>query len=155
MHLAQLTSQITTDENLALQLSKCAVEKAQEDPIVLTAAIGLHFQLGRDDEVDPDWLQRACDHSTVDEGPAWRFSLKDIVTQLIPERRQRLNDVEQKWLSGQLPIGFMAHVFNVPLVRLLRYVPKRNEIEIDGRHRIILPIIAGGRNQVQIQDNWL
>ncbi len=155
MHLAQLTSQITTDENLALQLSKCAVEKAQEDPIVLTAAIGLHFQLGRDDEVDPDWLQRACDHSTVDEGPAWRFSLKDIVTQLIPERRQRLNDVEQKWLSGQLPIGFMAHVFNVPLVRLLRYVPKRNEIEIDGRHRIILPIIAGGRNQVQIQDNWV
>ena len=155
MHLAQLASQITTDQNKALQLSKCAVEKAHEDPIVLTAAIGLHFQLGRDDEVEPDWLQRACDHSTVDEGPVWRFSLKDIVTQLIPERRQRLNDVEQKWLSGQLPIGFMAHVFNVPLVRLLRHVPKRNETEIDGRHRVILPIIAGGRNQVQIQDNWI
>ena len=155
MHLAQLASQITTDQNKALQLSKCAVEKSHEDPIVLIAAIGLHFQLGRDDEVEPDWLQRACDHSTVDEGPVWRFSLKDIVTQLIPERRQRLNDVEQKWLSGQLPIGFMAHVFNVPLVRLLRHVPKRNETEIDGRHRVILPTIAGGRNQVQIQDNWI
>ena len=155
MYLAQLTSQINTDENLALQLSKCAVENAHEDPIVLTAAIGLHFQLGRDDEVDPDWLQRACDHSTVDEGPVWRSSLKDIVTQLIPERQQRLNEVEQKWLSGQLPIGFMAHVFSVPLVRLLCHVPKRNETEIDGRHRIILPIIAGGRNQVQIQDNWI
>ena len=155
MHLAQLASQITTDENRALLLSKCAVEKAQDDPIVLTAAIGLHFQLGHDDEVEPDWLQRACDYSTYDEGPVWRLSLKDIVTQLIPERRQRLNDVEQKWLSGQLPIGFMAHVFNVPLVRLLRHVPKRNETEIDGRHRVILPIIAGGRNQVQIQDNWI
>ena len=155
IYLAQLASQITTVENKALQLSKCAVKKAREDPIVLTAAIGLHFQLGRDDEVEPDWLQRACDHSTVDEGPVWRFSLKEIVTQLIPERRQRLNDVEQKWLSGQLPIGFMAHVFNVPLVRLLCHIPKRNETEIDGRRRVILPIIAGGRNQVQIQDNWV
>ncbi len=154
MYLAQLASQIIKDENIALKLSKCAVKKAHEDPIVLTAAIGLHFQLGHDDEVEPDWLQRACDHSTVDEGPAWRFSLQDIVTRLIPERRQLLNDVEQKWLSGQLPIGFMAHVFNVPLVRLLRHVPKRNETEIDGRNRVILPIIAGGRNRVQIQDNW-
>ena len=85
MYIAELASQVTIDENLALQLSKCAVEKAHEDPIVLTAAIGLHFQLGRDDEVDPDWLQKACDHSTVDEGPVWRLSLKDIVTQLIPE----------------------------------------------------------------------
>ena len=155
MYLAQLASHITTDENIALKLSKCAVEKAHEDPIVLIAAIGLHFQLGHDDEVEPDWLQRACDHSTVDEGPAWRFSLQDIVTRLIPERRQLLNDVEQKWLSGQLPIGFMAHVFNVPLVRLLRHVPKHNETEIDGRNRVILPIIAGGRNRVQIQDNWI
>ncbi len=155
MQLAHLTSQISTDEIRALQLSKVAVEKAPNSPELLTSAIELHFKLGLDEEIDPNWYQQAYDYSTIDKGPVWQYSLEDIVTQVFPKRRERLNDMEQKWLSGQLPISFMAHVFNLPLVRLLRYISKQNETKVDGRHRIILPIIYAERKQVRIQDDWV
>ena len=55
----------------ALQLAKLAAEKAPDDPRILAAAHWLHFQLGRDDEADPDWLVRASELSSAAEGPLW------------------------------------------------------------------------------------
>ena len=44
--------------------------------------------------------------------------------------------------------------FNMPLSRLLLYIPEQNTKEVDGRCRAILPTIAGVRNPITLQKNW-
>ena len=153
MALAQLDGQHGQNFNRALQLAKLAAEKAPDDPRILAAAYWLHFQLGHDDEADPNWLERATELSSTDEGPIRRVGLKDFVTWM-PKRRDHLREVERKWLSGEIPMSVAAGSFNVSLARLLLYVPDQNTSKSDGRGRVILPIIAGERNLLKLQENW-
>ena len=154
MSFAQLAGQHGQTSDRALQLSKLAAQKAPDDPRVLAAAFGLHFQLGRDDEADPDWLVRASELSSDDEGPLWRVDLQDLVAGWIPKRRDHLHDVERKWLSGEIPMSLAAGRFNESLTRLLFHITDQNITELDGRRRVILPIIAGGRNPIELQEDW-
>ena len=153
MALAQLAGQHGQNFNRALQLAKLAAEKALDDPRILAAAYWLHFQLGRDDEAEPNWLERATELSSTDEGPIRRVDLQDFVTWM-PKRRDHLREVERKWLSGEIPTSVAAGSFNVSLARLLLYVPDQNTSKSDGRGRGILPIIAGERNPLKVQENW-
>ncbi len=155
MHLAQLSGQHSQTSDRALQLAKLAVEKAPDDPRILAAAHWLHFRLGHDDEADPNWLVRAFELSSADEGPLWRVGLQDLVTEWIPKRQNHLREVERKWLSGEIPIGLAADKFNESLTRLLLHIPDQNTTELDGRRRTILPIIAGGRNPIELQEEWM
>ena len=154
MTLAQLAGQYAQTSARALQLAKLAAEKAPSDPYILLAAYQLHVQLGRDDEVDPGWLQRACALSSADQGPVWSVNFQDVVTKVIPKRRDHLRDVEQKWLNGELPTSVAANEMNISLARLLLHIPDREANELDGRNRGILPIITGGRNPVELQQDW-
>ena len=154
MTLATLAGQHGQNFNRALQLAKLAAEKAPDDPRILVATYWLHFQLGHDDEADPNWLARASDHSSPDEGPLWRVGLQDLVAEWMPKRRDHLRKVERKWLSGEIPMSLAAGTFNVSLSRLLLYVPDQNTNKSDSRGRVILPIIAGGRNPIELQENW-
>lgn len=154
MTLAQLAGQYAQTSARALQLAKLAAEKAPSDPYILLAAYQLHVQLGRDDEVDPGWLQRAYALSSADQGPVWSVNLQDVVTKVIPKRRDHLRDVEQKWLNGELPTSVAANEMNISLARLLLHIPDWDANELDGRNRGILPIIAGGRNPVELQQDW-
>ena len=154
MHLAQLAGHHGQISDRPLQLAKLAAEKAPDDPRILAAAHWLHFQLGRDDEANPDWLVRASELSSAAEGPLWRVGLQNLVDEWIPKRRDYLREVERKWRSGEIPMGLAADRLNESLVRLLRYIPNQNITELDGRRRVILPIIAGGRDPIELQEDW-
>ena len=154
MRLACLSGQSVQEPDRALELAGLAAQKAPDDPRILVAAYWLHFKLGRDVEADPKWLMRASELSSTDEGPIWRVDLRDAVNDLFPKRRDLLQEVERKWLDGEIPIGVAAGVFNVSLARILLHIPNQNTAQLDGRERVILPIISGGRSPVELQENW-
>ena len=154
MGLAQLIGDQDPTPNRALQLAKLAAKKAPNDPRILTGAYGLHFHLGRDTEADQDWLRRAYELSSADEGPLWLVSLQDLVTNQLPKHHDHLRDVERKWLAGQLPIAWAAGRHNVPLARLLLHFPNQNAGLSDGRRRAILPIMAGRREPIELHETW-
>ena len=154
MILAQLAGQQGLASVRALQLAKLAVEKAPSDPHILIAAYHLHIQLGHEADADPDWLKRAYDLSSADQGPIWSMNPQDVVTKWMPKRRAHLEEVERKWLSGEIPMSLAAGEMNVPLARLLLHIPDQNAAELDGRRRGVLPIVTGGRNPVELQPDW-
>ena len=154
MHLARLAGQQGQAPDRALQLAKLAAEKTPDDPRVLAAAYWLHFQFGRDNEADPNWLARASELSSPDEGPLQRVTLQDLVTEWIPKREEYVREVERKWLKGEIPIALAASGFNMPLSRLLLHIPEQNNNKLDGRRRAILPIIAGARKPIELRENW-
>ena len=153
MTLAQLGGQYGQTTAPAIQLARLAAERAPDDPRILATAYWLHFRLGREDKADRNWLVRAVECSSPDEGPLWRVSPRDLA-EWIPKRRDHLRDVERKWLSSGIPMSVAADRFNESLARLLLQVPCYNENKLDGRSRAILPIIAGGRNPIELQDEW-
>ncbi len=152
--LAHIAGQHGQTRERALQFLQLAVEKAPADPKILAAAYWQHFQLGYDDEVDPEWLSKAAELSSGDGGPIWSVSLSDIANEWLPKRRDRLKEVERKWFHGEIPIHLAAHAFNVSFSRLLLHTPTRNAIEPDGRHRAILPIVASGRPVIEVDEEW-
>ena len=154
MNLARLAGQQGQAPDRALQLAKLATEKTPDDPRILAAAYWLHFQLGRDDEADPNWLARASELSPPDEGPLQRVTLQDLVTEWIPKHEEYVREVERDWLKGEIPISLAASGFNMPLSRLLLHISVQNNKELDGRHRAILPIIAGVRNPIVLREHW-
>ena len=151
--LAQLAGQQSTNTDRALRFATLATEKAPDNPQILAAAYSLHFQLGRDDQANPDWLVRAHARSSAHEGPLWSVSLEDLVAD-IPKRRNYLRDVERKWLHGEIPMSLAAGPFNVSMARLLLRIPRKNATELDGRSRTMLPIITGGRSSIALQQDW-
>ena len=154
MYLALLAGQRGQAPDRALQLARLAAEKASGQPEILAAAFWLHFRLGRDDEADPNWLARASELSSPEEGPLHRVNLEDLVTEWIPKREEYVRELEEKWLKGEIPIVLAASGFNMPLSRFLLHLPEQNTKEADGRCRAILPIIAGARNPITLQENW-
>ena len=97
---------------------------------------------------------RASELSSSDEGPLWRVDLKDIVNDLFPKRRGLVQEVERRWLAGEIPMYMAASVFNVPLARFLFHTAGQNAKESDGRKRMMLPIISGGRAPTELQESW-
>ena len=154
IRLAFLCGQREHVPDRALQLARLAAEKAPEDPGILAAAYWLYFKLGRDREADSNWLMRASEMSSPDEGPIWRGGLKDVVNDLFPKRRSLVQEIEQRWLAGEIPMYMAASVFNVSLARFLFHTAGQNAKEPDGRKRMMLPIISGGRAPTELQESW-
>ena len=154
MTVAQLAGQQDKGVDRAIELATLAANQAPNDPRLLAAAYWLHFQLGHDDKANPDWLMRAFEMSSSDEGPVWRMELPDLIAK-IPGHRDHMDEVERLWLGGELPISLAAGRFGLSMARLLLHIPRSNEHRTDGRTRTVLPIVAGNRNPIEIQDNWI
>ena len=154
MTLAQLAGQQGQMHNQVLQLAKLAVKKAPDDPRILMAAYWQHYKLGREDEADPAWFERAVTLSSESEGPVWSVDLPDLTNNWIPKRRDYLREVERKWLNGEIPMSLAAGVFNVSLARIFLHIPDQNANESDGRCKVILPISAGTRNPIELRKTW-
>ena len=152
--LAQVAGHQSHSPDRALALIKLAADKAPNDPRVLSVALDLHFRLGRDEEVDPDWLTRAVRHSSTDDGPVWSMDLQAVVTEWMPKRRERFAEIEQHWLAGKIPTGIASSMLNVPLTRLLIQMPESNAKLIDRRMSAIIPMVFGGRPPVELQEDW-
>ena len=151
---AHLAGQDGQMQDRALELAKLAVAKAPADPRILAAAYWQHFQLGYDDEADPSWLLQASELSSEGGGPIWRVDLRHFAKEWLPKRRDHLQEVERKWLDGEIPLSLAAGRFNVSLARLLLHVPRQSANEPDGRRRLVLPIISGARDPVDFLDSW-
>ena len=153
--LAQVAGRQGRSPDRALALAKLAAEEAPDDPRVLAAAFDLHFRFGRDQEADPDWLARAFKLSSADDGPVWSMDYRTVVTEWIPERRERLAEIERKWLAGEIPTGIAASLFHMPLTRLLMQIPENNLDRLDRRWTIAVPVVFGGREKVELEGEWV
>ncbi len=51
-------------------------------------------------------------------------------------------------------MSLAAGVMNVSIAHLLLYIPDQNAVELDGRRRGVLPIVTGGRNPVELRQDW-
>ena len=152
--LAHIAGQQSETRDRGLELLKLAAARAPEDAAVLAAVYWQHFQFGRDEEADPRWLLRAMESSTEEGGPIWRMSLPDIAEDWLPKRRDHLIEVDRKWIQGEIPISVAAEAFNVSLSRMLLHTPKRNADVPDGRRRMVLPIGAANRPDIEIDEDW-
>lgn len=152
--LAELTSQQDKTPERALELARLAANKAPNDPHILASAYWLHFQLGHEDEVDPNWLKQATVHSSGDDSPLRAVSLKEIVTDLIPKRQEHLYEIEKMWSRGELPTNVAAGIFNMSMTHLILQDSAINTVKSDAKRRPMLPLITGGSAPVEIKDNW-
>ena len=153
--LAQVAGRQGRSPDRALALAKLAAEKAPDDPRVLAVAFDLHFRFGRDQEADPGWLARAFEKSSVDDGPVWSMDFRTVVTEWIPQRRERLAEIERGWLAGEIPTGIAASLFHMPLTRLLMQVPESNLDRFDRRWNFVVPVMFGGRQRVELEGEWV
>ena len=153
MAMGQVSGQFDQIDQ-ALKLANAAADESPDDPYILSAAYWLHLQLGREQIANPDWLVRATQMSSEKAGPIWRVSVQELVTAMVPKRRDHERAMERKWLRGEIPMSVAAEVFNVSLARLLLDLPRQNASEPDGRRKPVLPIIAGARNPVELHEDW-
>lgn len=151
MMLARLASQGGQSSERAVELARLATEKEPEDPRVLIAAHGIHVELGRDEDADPQWLARALEHSS-EEGPIWAADYQKIANYWLPRMRERNEDIERKLLDGALPIVLAAGALNTPVSRIL--LDERPMGDRDGRRRPLIPIVSGTRNRTDVEDSW-
>ena len=154
IYFASLASGGASGPDRALGLARLATEKAPSDAKVLSAAFWLYCRLGRERDADPEWLKRAADLSSPDEGPLWRVDLEDAVERWFPRRRDVVKEVERKWLGGEIPLSVAAATFNVSLARMVGHIPSVNLVSLDGRKRVSLPIISGDRSPVEMRKDW-
>ena len=154
MSLAQIAAHQSRSPERALLLARLAADKAPNDPRILAASYWLYFLLGREDEADQNWLRRAFELSSDNEGPIWSTDLQTVATKWIPERQERLKEIEEKWLGGAIPTGVAAAMFNAPLTRLLVQIPEFNSAMVDRRASVLVPVIAGGRPAVALREDW-
>lgn len=150
LRLALLAGQTDATADRACELAKLAVSKAQDDAKVLVNAYGLAVQLGREGEVETGWIARAAELSSA-EGPVWKVDIRVIAEQMVPAHRERTRMIEQNLMRGDIPLHMAAEALNMPLARLLIDIPRRNTEQQDGRRRIVIPIISGARQGVNIE----
>ena len=148
MMLARVASPPGQSKERALELATLAAAKAPKDARVLASAYGLHFELGCDDQADPEWLAQAVKHSSEEEGPIWRTDLKELVDQRLPAMRERNERIIDMLFKGDVTIGIAAGTLNLPLSRVL--LDRRR----NGRERPVIPILSGVRRPVQLEDHW-
>ncbi|MCY4426046.1 MAG: hypothetical protein OXC05_03310 [Halieaceae bacterium] len=154
MSLAWLAGQQEQVSDRALQLAMLAAEKAPSDPEILAVAYGLFFKLGRDADANPEWLRRAVELSSSDEGPVWSVDVKELTTDWLPRQHDYQQEVERKWLRGEIPMGLAASFVNMSLVQFFLRYQGQNFSHLDVRKQLILPIAAGVRSPVVIKENW-
>ena len=154
LSLAQISGHRGRSPERALRLAKLAADKAPDDARVLAASYWLYFQLGRDEDADADWLSRAFALSSREDGPLWSMDFRKVVTQWMPERRERLAEIETQWLGGRIPTGMAATIFKIPLTRLLVQMPESNAELVDRRTCVSVPVVFGGRPLVGLEADW-
>lgn len=151
LRLATVAAEADATPSRALELAKLAARKAPDDPQVLISAYVLAVQIGREEEVDPSWVQRAAELSN-EQGPVHKLAIKTVVEEMVPANRKLVSEINTKLLRGEIPIHFAVGAWGIPLSRLLIDLPTRNEREVDGRQRVLIPLFSGGRQPQDISD---
>jgi hypothetical protein len=83
IRLASLASETDPNADRAAKLLTLAAEKGNDDPHILTSAVGLMYQLGREGEEVGVWLAKALALSS-EEGPVTRVDLRKAIEEIMP-----------------------------------------------------------------------
>ena len=153
MTLAQIAALQDNTPRRALELAVLAREKAPDDPRIASAAIELHFRLGQDRDVNPDWFKPPASASSTKDNAPRLVSIEEMVSDLMPKRRNYVEEITKKWADGELPASLAVKQFGLSLARFIIDTPTRNAREPDARRRTILPLVAGGREPLEIRDS--
>ena len=148
--VAQLAAQLGSEKTRELTLA--AVEKGEEDPIVLTTAYFLASNTGW--ESDPEaqqWLEKAVSLSGED-GPVRLVSLKDFMAQE-PHPYQPAINAKEKLISGEMPIFVVAWHLKKSLFDLTRLPALANPSEKDPRRKVAIPAYSGKKLPERIKTN--
>ena len=146
MMLAHLTSRAGESAERVIALARLAADKAPDNPHLLVAAYGVHFELGRDADAEPAWLTRALANSSAEGGPIWQADLQQMVNDWLPRARDHRQRIDRMLMEGKLPLALAAGALNTPLSRIL--LSGQSENVRDGRSRAFVPIISGARNRL-------
>ena len=131
--------------NRALDLAGHCVATAPENPSVLLAAYELAVHLGREDETAHWWLNRAAELSG-EKGPVQRFTLRQMIYDMMPAMEERRRAVEQALAENRIPLTAYAAMRHLPLTQIYLGQAERNREHRDARRRIPLPICFGASN---------
>ncbi len=152
------TSQIAANfdqmRNRAVEFAELATRKSPSDPQILLSAYSLCFQTNQEEKANPDWLSNAMQLSSNETGPVYSADLAQIVEEIVPKRRRWLQNLENNWFGGKIPLSFAAAGFNISPVHLLLHIPNQNESESDGRRKQTIPIVAGRLNTIELRNDW-
>ena len=150
MVLATLASDHRQSADRAIELARLSVDKAPKDARLHANAYWICFQLGRDEDANPDWLTHAAQYSTPDEGPIWSVNLDTLANDWIPKRQRYLREITDELFAGKIPIAAATRMFGTSIVQLFIQVPAQNSETSDARRQVPVPTIASNRVAVDI-----
>ncbi|NTV23690.1 MAG: hypothetical protein HGA85_04920, partial [Nanoarchaeota archaeon] len=153
LRLATIAAEADVTAQRAMDFAKLAVENDPDSAGTLLQAYGLALHLGREGDVEADWLARAIQLSPP-EGPVRQVDIRTVVEKIIPAHRERIDHVENSIHKGEIPLHGAASILNLPLSAFLIDLPKINAEQQDGRKIVIIPIVSGQRSPVEVQKDW-
>ena len=127
-----------------------AVEKAGDDPVILSSAYFLASSAGiEDDQQVVQWLHKAVAHSG-DNGPIQKMSMKDIFDRK-PEWDRRESETWRLLSNGDIPLFLAGQSLNKTLVDLTVFPAFLNVTEQDPRRRSAIPAFSGNRPPISFK----
>ncbi|MCG7947619.1 MAG: HNH endonuclease [Candidatus Thiodiazotropha taylori] len=127
-----------------------AVEKASDDPVILSSAYFLASNAGlEDNETVVQWLHKAAALSG-DNGPIQMMSTKDIFDRK-PEWDRRESETWRMLSNGEIPQFLVGQSLNKTLVDLTVFPALLNITEPDPRRRSAIPAFSGNRLPVSFK----
>lgn len=129
-----------------------ALKKADGDATLLASAYIMAVKDGLEDEVEAvEWLHKAVELSSEENGPIQSKSLQELVA-LLPEWDRRASEVREKLRCGEIPIYLAGVLLNKPLVHIVLLPALANLKERDPRRRSVIPAYSGKRQSVPLQE---
>jgi tetratricopeptide (TPR) repeat protein len=153
IRLASLAAEVDADTDRAFELSKMAADKGADDPQLLMEDYVLAVQLGREDQISAEWFARAIDLSS-DDGPLMKVDIRTLAEEMMPAHRERVREVEQALIKGEISLQAAANNFGQSASRILVEIPRINTDLQDGRRRTVVPIRSGSRRNVEMKSEW-
>lgn len=146
LNLAQLTAFSARER--ALQLVRECTEREPNNPRSLLQAHSVAMALAQDDIAMP-LLNRARQSSKEEDNFIKSLSTGEVV-EFMQDSAIGWRKKNELFRNGSIPIHWAAHIFNVPLSRLLIAIPRENKVQADARRRQPIPIRAGNRRSIKV-----
>lgn len=146
LDLARLT--VFSARERALQLVSECTERKPDNPRSLLQAYSVAIAMAQDDIAMP-LLNRARQFSKGEDNFIKSLSIREMV-EFMQDSAAGWRKKNELFRNGSIPIHWAAHIFNVPLSRLLIAIPRENKRQADARKRQPIPIRAGNRRSIKM-----
>ena len=141
LDLAKLASNSNTLDQ-AVAFIQRAVKIDSDNPHILAAATGLLFQIGREEDIDPEWIRKSVELSQKGD-PVQRIEIQEFLEKIIPNQRKVLKDLEQKLLKNEIPISMVIGQFGSSISQVFLQISEENRNRSANERRVIIPAFGG------------